>query len=152
MSKSQLTHYYTIINCTIIKFSKPLTSATFTLHHIFYCVAWLSTRSAVAGATLMNEFAPYTMQAPQELKRRTRQRFTKIDCAQRHSLRNPRPETTAATKFCLGPECKQTSLKYRAGIISFLGTINQILANWKFSVIFNSVFIITRSTLNLARE
>ncbi len=36
---------------------------------------WLSTRSAVTGATFMNEFAPYAMQAP-PLKRRTRQRFT----------------------------------------------------------------------------
>ncbi len=39
---------------------------------------WLSTGSAVAGATFMNEFAPYAMQA-QPLKRRTHQRFTEFD-------------------------------------------------------------------------
>ena len=36
---------------------------------------WLSMRPAVAGATFMNEFAPY---AP-PLKRRNRQRFTEFD-------------------------------------------------------------------------
>ncbi len=35
-------------------------------------------RSAVAGATFMNEFVLYAMQAP-PLKRRTRQRFTEFD-------------------------------------------------------------------------
>ncbi len=39
---------------------------------------WLSTRSAVAGATFVNEFVPNAMQAP-PLKRRTRQRFTEFD-------------------------------------------------------------------------
>ena len=39
---------------------------------------WLSTRSAVHGATFLNEFAPYTMQAP-PLKRPTQQRFTEFD-------------------------------------------------------------------------
>ncbi len=39
---------------------------------------WLWTWSAVAGATFMNEIAPYAMQAP-PLKRRTRQRFTEFD-------------------------------------------------------------------------
>ena len=39
---------------------------------------WLSTRSAVAGAPFMNEFAAYTIQAL-PLKRRTRQRFTEFD-------------------------------------------------------------------------
>ncbi len=66
-----------ISDIDILEQGKPLTSATFTQHRIFYCVArvlgcdWLSTRSAVAGATFMNEFAPYAMQAP-PLKRRTR--------------------------------------------------------------------------------
>ena len=46
---------------------------------------WLSTRSAVAGATFMNEFAPYAIQAP-PLKRRTRQRFTEIDYSCRLNL------------------------------------------------------------------
>ena len=39
---------------------------------------WLSMRSAVAGATSMNEFGPYAMQAP-SLKRRTHQRFTEFN-------------------------------------------------------------------------
>ncbi len=38
----------------------------------------LSTQSAVAGATFMNKFAPYAMQAP-PLKRRTHQWFTEFD-------------------------------------------------------------------------
>ncbi len=68
----------------IIKFSKPLTSVTF---YSASCILlrcrhwgqdWLSTLSAVAGATFMNEFAPYAMQAP-PLKRCTRQRFTEFD-------------------------------------------------------------------------
>ncbi len=33
-------HYFPLVNSlVIIKFSKPLTSATFTLHRVFYCVA-----------------------------------------------------------------------------------------------------------------
>ncbi len=39
---------------------------------------WLSTQSAVAGVTFMNEFAPYAMQAL-PLKRRTRQTLTEFD-------------------------------------------------------------------------
>ncbi len=39
---------------------------------------WLSMRSAVAGETFMNEFAPYAMQVL-PLNRRTRQRFTEFD-------------------------------------------------------------------------
>ncbi len=38
---------------------------------------WLPMRSAVDGASIMNEFAPYAMQAP-PVKRRTRQRFAKF--------------------------------------------------------------------------
>ena len=55
------------------------------LQHIayFHCVAsvghdWLLTHSSVAGATFMNEFVPYTMQAL-PLMRRIRQRVTVID-------------------------------------------------------------------------
>ena len=68
----------------VIKFSKPVTSATFILYIAYFTALhalgrdWLSMRSAVAGATFMNEFAPYAMQAP-PFKRRTRQRFTEID-------------------------------------------------------------------------
>ncbi len=42
-------------------------------------------RPAVARATFINEFAPYAMQAP-PLKRRTRQRFTEIDCSSLESV------------------------------------------------------------------
>ena len=62
---------------TIINFTKPLTSTT--LQHIAYFTAFQcsGSRSSVAGATFMNEFAPYATQAP-PLMRRTRQRFTGI--------------------------------------------------------------------------
>ena len=68
----------------ILELSKPLTRATFTQHRVILlrCTHlgrdWLLTRSAVAGATFMNEFAPYAMQAP-PFNRRTGQRFTEFD-------------------------------------------------------------------------
>ncbi len=67
---------------TILGFSKPLTSTTFTLHRVLGR-DWLSTRFAVAGATFMNEFAQYAMQAL-PLKRHTRQRVTEFDFTQQH--------------------------------------------------------------------
>ena len=81
----KVTGFNHIIDCMlpIPEFSKSFTSATFTLHRILvHCthlgLDWLSTQSAAAaGATFMNEFAPFAMQAP-PLKRRTRQRFTEF--------------------------------------------------------------------------
>ena len=67
----------------IINFSKPLTSVTFTLRRIFYCVArtWVvigCQHDLLLLGWLTNEFAPYVIQAP-PLKRCTLQRFTEID-------------------------------------------------------------------------
>ena len=55
------------------EFSKLLTSVTLTLMSriLLYCMPlgrdWLSTQSAVARATFMNEYAPYGMQAQDAL-------------------------------------------------------------------------------------
>ncbi len=67
-----------LITCYLYKNSVNLWRARLLLHCTHLGRDWLSTQSAVAGVTFMNEFAPYAMQAP-PLKRRTRQRFTEFD-------------------------------------------------------------------------
>ncbi len=65
--------YYQTKEQTIINYSKPLKSATYTKHGIFQYVAgtwgrdWLPTRSPLAGATFMNEFVPNAMFTRQRL-------------------------------------------------------------------------------------
>ena len=76
-------HVWWYIFRPIINFNKPDGhDFYFTSHILLRCTHlghyWLSMRSVVAGATFMNESAPYMMQAP-PLKRRTCQRFTEID-------------------------------------------------------------------------
>ena len=76
-----------LIYSSVINFSKPLTSATNANFHNTSRISllcntlgrdWLLMQSSVAGATFLNEFGPYAMQAL-PLVRRTCQRFTGID-------------------------------------------------------------------------
>ncbi len=73
---------------TIVKFCKPLTSTTFSIHCVFHQIAhtgpWLA--ASVAGVSFINEFASYAMNEfasnvmqALPLNRHTRQRFTVID-------------------------------------------------------------------------
>ncbi len=63
----------------IIIYCKALTSVTFTIHRIFYCIACTGLRLAVSVArvTFMKEYASYAMLAP-PFMRRTHQKLGDI--------------------------------------------------------------------------